>query len=88
MTNEEKFRKVYTRKLSEAIAKHPEDYMWPTDATVETVVDRMIVAVKRKSFSSSSTIKATAKECGIVPQTMQNITDYVLGKLEVINVSS
>lgn len=84
MDNEQKFREVYTRRLTAAIQSFPQEYNYPIE-DVPVVVERMINAIKRGGFLASPTVKATAKECGVVPQTAMNIREYVLGKLEVIN---
>lgn len=84
MTNEERFREVYTRRLTAAIQSFPQEYNYPVEDVPE-VVERMINAIKRGGFLASPTVRATAKELGVTPQTVMNIREYVLGKLEVIN---
>lgn len=83
-SNEDRFREVYTKLLTERVIKYPQEYMYPiTDVPV--VVERMINAIKRGGFNNSPTIKATARQLGVTPQTTLNVREYVLGKLEVIN---
>lgn len=85
MTNEEKFRVAYLRYLTAAVQRNPQDYQWQKDVTAEIVVDRMIASIKRKGFVMSSAIRSAARECGVTPPTITNISDYVNGKLSIIN---
>lgn len=83
--NAHKFRNAYIIRLRKAVEAHPEHYSWGANDTVEIVVDRMMEAIKKSGFAMSLTLKAAAKDCGVSPQTYQNVKDYVLGKLNPIN---
>jgi hypothetical protein len=64
------FRDLYVKHLKVAVEKHPEDYYWQPDATVESVVDKMIFEMNRNPWCvdySSRGMKSLAKEVGIKP---------------------
>jgi transposase len=64
------FRDLYVKHLRVAVEKHPEDYSWRSDATVESVVDKIMSAMNKNPFGvnyNSRGLKSLAKEVGIKP---------------------
>lgn len=62
-----RFIVIYTEKLREAVAKHPEVYRY-TQAEVPAVVDRMREAFVRGSYNHDGlAIRNTCKAVGIKP---------------------
>jgi hypothetical protein len=64
MTNREKFRAAYLEKLTDQVAKHPEEYLYPVEQ-VPIVCDKMIASLAIGQASNSPAIKAVCRALGI-----------------------
>jgi hypothetical protein len=64
------FRDLYVKHLKVAVEKYPGDYGWNPEATVDSVVDRLIAVMNRNPWGvnyNSRGFKSLAKEVGIKP---------------------
>lgn len=77
MTNTEKFREVYTRRLTASVIKNPTEFFYGVDG-VPAVVEKMIVALAKgeANVHSSYAIKSTCKELGF-SATIKGIKAYL-----------
>ena len=54
MSNRDRFLAVYRKKLAEAVAEHPDQYVWPIEE-LDPVMARMTAALDRRSYNKDST---------------------------------
>lgn len=76
LTNEERFRAIYERRLRGAVERNPHVYHYPPDRVPE-VVGKMIAALKRREGAIGPVIRATAKECGIARPGIATIAAFL-----------
>lgn len=60
------FRDTYSKCLTEAVEKYPDEYVWRQSLTIEKVVDSMVMAVERGSYNKEGrAMKTTFKLLGL-----------------------
>ena len=65
-TNAKRFAEVYAVKLTEAIARHPDEYSYEaTPDAIAAVVAKMVPAYARGDACDGAAVKATARALGL-----------------------
>lgn len=73
------FMKVYKAKLTHAVKKYPEEYLWADTLSVDEVARRMERAFERGSYNiNGRAIDLTCKTLGLKP-TRESINAYLYG---------
>lgn len=73
------FAEAYRRHLSIVVAKHPDEYPWRAEKA-PVVADRMLAAVRRRSFTKDGrAFVAVCRELGI-KHTYKAIYAYLAGE--------
>ncbi len=75
--NEQAFSVAYATKLAEAVARHPEEYLYGPDE-VPKIVNKMVRALVAGTAHVSPAVKAAAHACG-VRQTAKAIREFLSG---------
>lgn len=80
MSNVERFRAAYTEKLTEAVRKYPEEYLYGEDKVPE-VVEKMLRSLPSGAALVTDAVKAAARAVGIKP-TVKAIKEFLSERSE------